>query len=78
MIGTRTWWLKQGGLIVTTLGGFLVLAGGYGFWIQPGVRSAAVLLVGLAITVAGGAAWRRLASQDSVEKLEDAIYGPEA
>lgn len=77
MIGTRTWWLKQGGLILTTLGAFLTLAGLYGFWAQPGPRAAALLVVGLAVTVVGGVAWRRLANQDSVEKLEEAIYGSE-
>lgn len=77
MIGTRTWWLKQGGLILTTLGAFLTLAGLYGFWAQPGLRAAGVLVVGLAVTVVGGVTWRRLANQDSVEKLEEAIYGSE-
>lgn len=77
MIGTRTWWLKQGSLILTTLGAFLTLAGLYGFWARPGLRAAGVLVVGIAVTVVGGVTWRRLANQDSVEKLEEAIYGSE-
>lgn len=77
MIGTRTWWLKQGSLILTTLGAFLTLAGFYGFWARPELRAAGVLAVGIAVTVVGGVTWRRLANQDSVEKLEEAIYGSE-
>lgn len=77
MIGTRTWWLKQGALIATVMGGFLLLAGLYGLLAAPGVRAAVVAVLGLAVAVAGGVAWRRLARQDSVEKLERQIYGPE-
>jgi len=77
MIGTRTWWLKQGALILTTLGAFFTLAGAYGLAASPGLRAAAVVLVGLAVTVTGGAVWRRLANRDSVDRLEDAIYGSE-
>lgn len=77
MIGTRTWWLKQGGLILTTLGAFLTLAGLYGIWARPGLRAAAVTAVGLAVTIVGGVVWRKLANRDSVEKLEESIYGSE-
>lgn len=77
MIGTRTWWLKQGALIVTTLGAFLTLAGLYGLWARPGLRAAVVVSLGLVIAVAGGITWRRLANRDSVEKLEESIYGSE-
>lgn len=77
MIGTRIWWLKQGALILTTLGGFLTVAGLYGFLARPGPRAIAVVGAGLAVAVVGGIAWKRLANRDSVDKLEEAIYGSE-
>lgn len=77
IVGTRTWWLKQGALAVTILGAFLLLAGVYGLLQRPGARAALVCGVGLAVAAVGGIAWRKLARKDSVERLEQQIYGPE-
>lgn len=77
IVGTRTWWLKQGALAVTILGAFLVIAGGYGLLQRPGTRAVLVGGAGLVVVTVGGLAWRRLARKDSVERLEQQIYGPE-
>ncbi len=77
MIGTRIWWLKQGALVVTVFGGFLAIAGIYGLFANPGMRAGVVLVLGCLILGGGGLAWRRLERHDTIDKLEEAIYGPE-
>ena len=77
MMGTKTWWIKQGAIVGTTLSVGMLLYLAFTFF-QAGSLGPAVALSIVAVVVGSGGAfaWSRYSRLDRLETLENQIYGP--